>query len=91
MSEAENGTTEAEDEERKFIPKELFVGTTRGEWPLTCFESAHHAMAWLQSGGQKKRRLWRIRISQSEELGIKIVEPHLVPISDLQDGEESIG
>lgn len=43
------------------VPEELYLGITKGEWPIQVWESPTHAMSWVESDLQR-RRLYRVAV-----------------------------
>jgi hypothetical protein len=65
-------------------PKELWFGTTEGEWPLAVLHNVPQVIAWLEAGEPgRKRRAWRV---VSYELGPELCvirnQPILAEVTD---------
>lgn len=61
------------------LPHNLYLGFTKGEWPVYAFINDAHAMIWLNQREGKQRLLWRVRLTDVQEVEIKTVAPRLVP------------
>jgi hypothetical protein len=58
-------------------PKDLWLGKTDGEWPITVLHSEAQVIAWLESNKQRVRRAWKIT---SYELGPELTVIYNKPI-----------
>ena len=60
------------------LPEEMWFGNIVGEWPIHCWESEAHAMAWLRNAaGHERPRLWKARIVDPVEFEAVVPEPYL--------------
>lgn len=50
------------------LPEEMWFGTIAGQWPVYCWESETHAMAWYSDAKPGERRtLWKAKITDPVE------------------------
>lgn len=63
-------------------PEALYVGMTKGQWPIQTFVSERHAMDWLAQDDdiRPRRRLWHVRLTGAVELRYVAPEPYLQPV-----------
>lgn len=55
------------------LPKTMWFGMVRGEWPVHSFTNESHATHWLeQDDGNRGRRVWRADLTN-------VVQMELVP------------
>lgn len=61
------------------LPQIMWFGTTDGQWPIQCWESATHAMYWLREGDSegRRRRLWQASLMEVSEYEVIAPEPYL--------------
>lgn len=70
------------------LPREIFVITQTGKWPLKVYNTETAAIfgyeaAVKEEGGQKHRvKLRRCRLEEREELVVQRTDPVLVPAHD---------
>ena len=60
------------------LPAEMWFGTVRGEWPIRCWSSEAHALAWMQ--GERSGVVWKASIV--DPVQYRLVEPksYLAPV-----------
>lgn len=65
------------------LPETLFIGKINGEWPIRAFTKEEHVISWLMvpesEGG--KRRVWKITLTDYQELKLVRPEPFLDDVS----------
>lgn len=60
------------------LPKELWFGNERGTWPIYCWESETHALAFLRRVSDG--RIWKATLTDVTAYTPTVpVEPRLVP------------
>jgi len=60
------------------LPEEMWFGNVVGQWPVHCWESEGHAMAWLASAGvDERRRLWKAKVVDPVEFEAVNPKPYL--------------
>lgn len=64
------------------LPAEMWFGTIDGQWPIYCWKSKTHAMAWLSQGGpEERRRLWKAPVGDAVEFECVVPDPFLQQVS----------
>ena len=62
------------------LPEEMWFGTINGQWPIQCWESDAHAMAWITSAkAGEHRQLWKAKIVRPVEFERVAPTPYLQP------------
>ena len=60
------------------LPAEMWFGNIAGQWPIYCWESDAHAMAWLRDRKADERRvLWKAKVVAPVEYEAVIPKPYL--------------
>ena len=68
-------------------PKEVYIGTVDGQWPIQAFTEQSHAIRWMQDTeakeGEHRVHLWLCRLDVQHELTVLPPSaPRLIPRYD---------
>lgn len=56
------------------LPTEIYLGMTRGQWPIMAAQHLSHAEVWLSEKPQD-RQLWRVRVEVIDEMELVPAAP----------------
>jgi len=61
------------------IPDEMWFGTIVGQWPIQCWESETHALAWYAKPAADgyHKKLWKAKVSDPVQFEAVIPKPYL--------------
>jgi hypothetical protein len=65
------------------LPLILWLGKKDGEWPVECFTSEAHVIAWLSQDGNsmlRRRHAWRVMLASATE--VEYVPPGEAQLKD---------